>query len=73
MPFSFNVVELCLVTIDEKHCARARKVCKALRYEKKTANIIKNHCSKENRTQKYQMSSVPAVDTPMCWPTDSQK
>ena len=40
---------------------------------KKTANIIKNHSSKENYTQKYQMSSVSTVGTPLDWPKDSQK
>ena len=71
MPFVFNVVELCVVTILEKPWIRARKVCKAVGYEKKTANIVKNHCSKENYTQKYQMSSVPAAGTPVDWPEDS--
>ena len=35
MPFTFHAVELCIVTIDEKPGARAREVCRALRYEKK--------------------------------------
>ena len=47
--------------------------CKALRYEKNTANIVKNYCSKENYAQKYQMSSVPAEGTPVDWPKDSHK
>ena len=34
---------------------------------------MKNHCSKENYTQKYQMSGVPAVVTPVDWPKDSEK
>ena len=72
MPFSFNAVELCVVTINGKHWARAREVCKALRYEKKTANIAKNHYSRENYAQKYQMSSVPAAGTAVDWPKDSQ-
>ena len=56
-PFSFNAVELWVVTINEKLWTRAREVCSALRYnKKKTANVVKNHCSKENYTQKYQMS-----------------
>ena len=42
MPFSFNAVELYIVTINEKPWTRAREVCKALRYEKKlqTSKII---------------------------------
>ena len=35
VPFSFNAVELCVVTINKKPWPRAREVCKALRYEKK--------------------------------------
>ena len=34
MPFVFNAVELCVVIINKKPRTRARKVCKALRYEK---------------------------------------
>ena len=42
MPFSFNAVELYIVTINEKPWTHAREVCKALRYEKKlqTSKII---------------------------------
>ena len=73
MPFAFNAEELCVVTINEKPWTRAREVCKAVRYEKKTANIVKSYYSKENYNQKYQMSSVPAAGTPVDWPKDSQK
>ena len=72
MPFVFNVVELCVVTINEKPWTHVRKVCKALMYEKKTANIVQKHRTKENYTQKYQMSSVPAASTPVDWSEDSQ-
>ena len=65
MPFSFNAVELCFVTINEKPWTRVREVCKALECNKKNANIVKNHCSKEIYTQRYQMSSVPAAVTPV--------
>ena len=41
MPFSFNTVELCFVTINEKHWTRVREVCKALEYNKKSAHVIK--------------------------------
>ena len=73
MPFSFNAVELCVVTINEKPWKRASEVCKPLRYEKKTAKIVKNHYSKENHAQKYQLSSVPPAGTNVDWPKDSQK
>ena len=51
-------------------------MCKALEYDAKTskpANIIRGHCSPENITQKYPMSSVHAACTPINWPKDSQK
>ena len=76
MLFSFNAVELCVVSINERPWVRAREVWKALEYDaktSKTANIIKAHCSPENITQKYQMSSVHAACTPINWPKDSQK
>ena len=58
------------------HQRKPREVCRALEYDtktSKTANIIRAHCSPENITQKYQMSSVHATYTPINWPKDSQK
>ena len=72
MPFSFNAVELCVVTINEKLWTRVKEVCKALEYIKKTAHVIKAHFSPENYAQKYQMSYVPVV-TSVNWPKDSRK
>ena len=65
MPCSFNAVELCVMTINEKPWARAREVCKALEYNKKTAHVIKAHVYPGNYAWKYQMSSVPAAVTPI--------
>ena len=45
MPFSFNAVELCVVTINENYWTRAREVRRALQYNKKTADIVKAFCS----------------------------
>ena len=78
MQFVSNTPELCVVTINEKLWAHAMEVCKALSYEKKTAKIVKSHCSKDNYPQrktipKYQMSNVPSVGTPIDWLKDSQK
>ena len=53
MPFSFNAVELCVVTINEKPWTRAKEVCRTLEYDKKTADIVKAFCNQENYTQKY--------------------
>ena len=43
MPFVFNAVELCVVTINEKHLARARQVCRALKYSRatKAADVVR--------------------------------
>ena len=41
MPFPFNAVELYIVTINEKPWMRAREVCKALEYNKKTSDIVR--------------------------------
>ena len=41
MPFTFNAVELCVVTINEKPWARAREVRRALEYNKNTTDIVK--------------------------------
>ena len=75
MSFSFNAVELCVVTINEKPWTPAKEVYRALEYGKatKTTHVIKAHVSPENYAQKYQMSSVPAAATPIIWPKDSQK
>ena len=50
MPFSFNAVELCVVIINEKPWTRAKETYKALEYNKKTADIVKTFCSRENCT-----------------------
>ena len=73
MPFTFNAVELCVVTLNERPWTRVKEVCRALKYSKKTADIVKNHCSQEHFAQKYQMSGVPTAVTPVDWPKDSNK
>ena len=52
MPFSFNAVELCVVIINEKPWTRAKDVCRALEYNKKTADIVKAFCSRESYAYK---------------------
>ena len=41
MLFTFNAVGLCVVSINEKLWTRAKEVCRALEYNKKTADIVK--------------------------------
>ena len=75
MPFVFNPVELCFVTINEKPQARAREVCRVLEYGKatKAADIVKHLCSKENYAHKYQLSKFVSEMNFMDWPEDSRK
>lgn len=63
MPFTFNAVDLYVVTINGKPWARARDVC---RHYSTTKNCkhCQNHFSKENYVQKYQTSGVPTAVTP---------
>ena len=41
MPFTFNALELCVVTINENPGTRDRNVCRALRYNKKLLTLSK--------------------------------
>ena len=73
MPFGFNAVELYVVTINEKPWTHAREVCKILRYKKKTANIVRYHCTRENYARKWQLAGLVSETKPVNWPRDSQK
>ena len=74
VPFKFDNVQIFTVTIDDKIWTRAKEVIHdALKYQKKTAHIIRAHCSPENYAHKYQLTGVPATGTPVNWPIDSQK
>ena len=73
VPFTFKNVELKVVTINDKPWTRAKEVCKALEYNKKTAHVIRAHCSRKNYAHKYDLTSVTTVVTPVNWPKDSQK
>ena len=60
MPFTFNAVELCIVTINEKPWTSAREVCQVLKYGKatKAADIVKQFCSRENYTKSINCSCL---------------
>ena len=75
MPFSFNAVELCVVTINKKACTRAREVCRALEYGKatKAADTVKHLCSRENYAHKYKLNKFVSETNFMDWPKDSRK
>ena len=40
MPFVFNAVELCIVTINEKPWTRAKDTCRGLEYKKGRARDV---------------------------------
>ena len=64
-PYSFNNAKIQTVTIDGKVWTRAKEVVKdALEYQKKTAHVIRTHCSEENYAYKCQLTGVPATGTP---------
>ena len=73
MPFTFNTVDLHVMTVNDKPWTHAREVCKAPKYNKKTANIVKNHCSTGNYAQKCQLNKVPTAGTTVNWSKDSRK
>ena len=76
MPFAFNAVELYVVTVNGNPWTRAKEVCKALEYNKKTSkttNIIRAHCSRENYAHKYELSKFVLEMNPINWPSDSRK
>ena len=73
MPFSFDAIELCIVTINEKPWTRAREVCRAFEYKKKTSDIVKSFCSRENSAHKWQLNKFLTMENFMEWPKDSRK
>ena len=73
MPFDFNAVELYVVTVNGKHWTRAKEVCKALKYSRRTNHVIKDHCTRENYAQKYDLTKGSVADPLLNWPSDSRK
>ena len=65
MPFTFNAVELCVLTINEKPRTRTMDLCRALKYGKvtNTTHVIKAHVSPENYAHKWQLIKVSAAST----------
>ena len=73
MPFAFKNVELYVVTINGNPWTHAKEVCKVLEYLRKTVNVIKDHCSRENYANKYDLSKRLAADHLLNWPSQSRK
>ena len=75
MTFSFNVVELCVVTINEKPWTRAREMRRTLEYGRatKVADIVKHLSSRKNYAHKYQLNWYVFETSLMDCPEDSRK
>ena len=75
MPFTFNAVELCVATIDEKLWTRAREVYRALEYGKttKAADVVRYLCRKTNYAHKWQLTGLVSETKPVDWPKDLEK
>ena len=75
MPFTFNAVELCVVTINEKSWTHAKEVRRAVEYGKapKSADIVKDLCSKENDAHKWLLIGFVSETKTINWITDSKK
>ena len=73
VPFTFKNVELKVVTINCKPWTRAKEVCKALEHSRSINHVIKDHCSRENYAQKYDLTRQSAADHLLNWPSDSRK
>ena len=67
MPFSFNAVGLCVVTINEKPWIRAREVRWVLEYGKatKVADVARHLCSKTNYAHKWQLTGLVSEMKPV--------
>ena len=66
VPFTFKNVALKVVTINGNPWTRAKEVCKALEYLKKTADVTKQLCSPENFAHKHELSKFPAAGKKGC-------
>ena len=75
MPFTFNAVELCVVTINEKPWTSTREMCKVLEYGKatKAADAVKHLCSKTNYAHKWQLTGLLSETKLVDWLKDLQK
>ena len=66
MPLTFNAVDLCVVTINEKPWTRAKEVCRALEYKKgRTRDVLKKHVSIENKQHKHELEGCTAAVHPL--------
>ena len=73
MPLTFNAVDLCVMTINEKPWTRAKKACRPLEYKKgMVRGALKKHVSIENKQHKHELERHAAAAHPLEWPKNSQ-
>ena len=72
MPFAFNAVELYVVTINGKPWTRAKEVCKALEYQRRTKDILRGHVSIENKRHRFELQGGSVTEPLLEWPKNSQ-
>ena len=71
--FTFNNTKLNTVTIRGKHWTRAVEVCKALEYQRKGKDVIREHVSIENKQHRYELQGGSESEPPpFDWPRNSQ-
>ena len=70
--FTFDTVELRVATLTDKPWRLAKEVGKALKYNKKTADVIKTFCGQDNSAQKYQLITFLAYGNFMDWSKESR-
>ena len=74
MPFTFNAVKLCVVTIREKAWTHAKDICRVLEYKKgRERDVSKKHVSiKKKKEHKHELEERAAEAHPLEWPKISQ-
>ena len=73
-PFTFEKVELCVVTLNDKPWTRVlMRSAKHQSITKKTVGIIKAFCGRENYTLKHQLNRFPAAGNFKDWLKESRK
>ena len=72
VPFTFNSIKLFTVTINGKHWSRAKEICDALEYKRRTNDILRDHVSIENKHHRHDLDGYSDTEYPFVWPKHSQ-
>ena len=68
MSFKFNSVDLFTVTINEKPWTRAKEVCKALEYQRRAKDILREHVSIEDKRHRFELQGGSVTEPLLKWP-----